>query len=897
MNVGSLDASTSLDTSGLKSGADQGKSIISGLLGAFESFGKAALSPMSLVTSGLGGLVDGLGKVGLAAMGLKAVGETAVSMASGLLKGNAALEMTTISFKTLLGSTEAANDMIKQLTSFAASTPFELAGLEASTQKLLAFGFSSKEIIPLMTSMGDAISALGGTQDNLNSLVYVMGQMRGEAHLNAGDIMQMTNLGIPALQMLADHYKVTTGVMQEMISKGLVPGKEAVDIFTNGLEQKYGGMMAAQSATFSGMISNLQDWASSTTIILTKPFFEPAKKALGEFLAFVQSPAGVAAIKKLADDIQHGVDLIMVGFGRLRDFYKTFISAWNGDWEDAPGKIRTLDRVVGIAATNMGKAFDTLKKLVGLAVDKFNDARPAIENFIRKVEPIVSTVLQLYQAFSPLNIALDVFKGFLSGGVQGALDAFGLHMSKAGDLIGDLIPKILTALSEAIPKVLDWITEQAPKILDQLGKWADSFGKLVDKVLPPLLQALTTIGEKVLTWIVDKAPDVLNKLGEWAGKFGEFAKKAIPILLDKLGDLITALLNWLGDKAPDILSALGEWTGKLIEWGAQLFTRLFPELLKFANKLWTWIGEQAPTLADKVSEWAGSFLNWIVTQAIPGWIQLAPKIWIAILEFIGKVALNIVIAIAQWAGAFLGWVWDVVSKIGTTLFNIWLAVETWILGRVVDIVGALAGWVGAFLGFVWNVVSGLPGALWNIITGIASWIANMAGTIASTAVDIGKNILKGIADGIMAAPGIIWDALKGILGGAWDIVKHVIPGGVPAGYAMGTDFAPGGLAMVGEGGLPELLKFPGGKQSVATMPTLLDLPRGSQVIPLRAGSGGGAGSLGGNQYTINQHFHITGQADQATIAAFKRVAKQAVQDGLGELKTQVQDNRSRTRSM
>jgi tape measure domain-containing protein len=51
-----------------------------------------------------------------------------------------------------------------------------------------------------MTSLGDTISALGGTQDNLNSLVYVFGQMHQEAHINAGDIMQMVNQGVPALQ-------------------------------------------------------------------------------------------------------------------------------------------------------------------------------------------------------------------------------------------------------------------------------------------------------------------------------------------------------------------------------------------------------------------------------------------------------------------------------------------------------------------------------------------------------------------------------------------------------------------------------------------------------------------------------------------------------------------------
>jgi hypothetical protein len=57
-----------------------------------------------------------------------------------------------------------------------------------------------------------------------------------------------------------------------------------------------------------------------------------------------------------------------------------------------------------------------------------------------------------------------------------------------------------------------------------------------------------------------------------------------------------------------------------------------------------------------------------------------------------------------------------------------------------------------------------------------------------------------------------------------NLFKMITPGSI-SGFAGGTDFAPGGMAMVGEHG-----------------PELVNLPRGSQVIPndvLRSGSGGG----------------------------------------------------------
>ncbi len=51
-------------------------------------------------------------------------------------------------------------------------------------------------------------------------------------------------------------------------------------------------------------------------------------------------------------------------------------------------------------------------------------------------------------------------------------------------------------------------------------------------------------------------------------------------------------------------------------------------------------------------------------------------------------------------------------------------------------------------------------------------------------------------------------------------------------YAEGTDFHPGGLAVVGDGGRPELGILPSGKMFVTpSVPTVMDLARGTEIIP------------------------------------------------------------------
>jgi tape measure domain-containing protein len=472
-----------------------------------------AAKAFDVATAAIGGTVNALGKIGLAAQGIEAIGKSAAGMGMGLLSGNAALEMTTISFKTLLGSASAANQEIQDLTKFAAATPFDLPGLEASTQKLLAFGFTSKDIIPLMTSMGDAIAALGGTQQNLDSLVYVMGQMHSEAHINAGDIMQMTNQGIPALQMLADHFKVTTGQMQEMISKGLVPGKEAVDIFSKGMEEKYGGMMAAQSATFSGMISNLHDWVTATTITLTKPFFEPAKKALAAFLAYVQSPAGTAAINKLAAMIQSGVDRMTATFIRLEPQFKmfrsVFMAAFQGQEVDG---VRGFDTLLGQIATKLGMLANAVEHAnvpIKVFLAAFNGQEvDGIRGFdslsgqlatrlgmlAKTFEPLALSILKVTSALNPLSIAFTLIRGYLEGGVNGALDAVKTRFEQIAGIVEKGLAGAVAAIKKYGPQFINWVTPIAEQLLARLGSLASKVLTWVEKQAPMLLDKLKSLG-------------------------------------------------------------------------------------------------------------------------------------------------------------------------------------------------------------------------------------------------------------------------------------------------------------------------------------------------------------------------------------------------------------------
>lgn len=171
----------------------------------------------------------------------------------------ASAEQADIAFTTMLGP-ELAKDMLADLADFATSTPFELRGLQSSTQKLIAMGFAAEDCIPMLTSIGDAASGLGAGQEGIDTITRALGQMNAKGKVQAEEMLQLTEAGIPAWQYLAD--VISNGdipAAMEQVTDGTVSADTAIQALKNGMDSDFGGMMAAQSKTLTGIMSNMGD--------------------------------------------------------------------------------------------------------------------------------------------------------------------------------------------------------------------------------------------------------------------------------------------------------------------------------------------------------------------------------------------------------------------------------------------------------------------------------------------------------------------------------------------------------------------------------------------------------------------------------------------------------------
>lgn len=189
------------------------------------------------------------------------LGSAALSAAEGFISSgieyNAQIEKYTTGFTNMLGSAEAAQQVMSQIQEDAAKTPFDVESLTKANQYLISAGENASYARSTIMALGDAVSATGGGNDELNRMSQNLQQIANTGKATTADIKQFAYAGIDVYGILADYTgKSTTEVQNMTIS---------YDLLTQALQAaseeggRYYGSMDTQSQTMNGRVSTLQD--------------------------------------------------------------------------------------------------------------------------------------------------------------------------------------------------------------------------------------------------------------------------------------------------------------------------------------------------------------------------------------------------------------------------------------------------------------------------------------------------------------------------------------------------------------------------------------------------------------------------------------------------------------
>lgn len=404
MDVFDLYAKIELDTKGYERGIND----------AAKSTGKTS----TLMQTALNAVSVAAGNM------LTRLAEAAVEMVSTIaetgLEFNRQMENYQLAFENLLGSAEAANDALDAIKSDAASTPFDVAGLVSANRLLISTGQSAEEARQVITALGNAVSASGGGNDELQRMAANLQQIANVGKATAVDVRQFAYAGIDIYGLLADY----TGLAKDEVQDLTV----SYDLLVDALEAasaeggRYAGAMEAYSQTLQGRMDTLADNATQLAGAITEPLFDAQKDFVEAASGWVDTLAETLEAEGPGAMMAAGVQIVFELAQGIAEAAPQVASAAVQTVADFAANV--LQNLPAIANTGGQIIGSLIAGLLGLMV-----------NLESAVGQIVAAIFDFFLSGDFIDVGVQI----ISGVIQGFVDALPNLVNTVINAVGDLV--------------------------------------------------------------------------------------------------------------------------------------------------------------------------------------------------------------------------------------------------------------------------------------------------------------------------------------------------------------------------------------------------------------------------------------------------------------------------
>lgn len=620
------------------------------------------------------------------------------ALKDGMIGGNAEFERYETQFGVLLGSADLAKQRLADLAAFGAATPFELPDIVVAEKQLVAFGLAGEDVAArfgktaseIRTIAGDVAAGTGaGFEEVAGYLGKFAAGSTGEA------IARFQELGIVTKQQLSE-----MGLAFDNAGSLTTPVEDAMDVLLVAMQNKFGGMMTAQSSTFEGMLSNFEDWKAGAMRTLGEPIFDVVKDNLGNLLQFLSSADVQMAISGFAETIASGL-------GTAIDWLTgTAIPNLQAGWDTIQPSLDAVGAAFGTIGTAIGEsglvealgsifegmnggvgAADLLAGTIALIADGLNAAAPVIGGVATGVAGLISSfqeggtgAMVLAEGMAALAPVSDAVSGALGtigtiiAAATGDFGAFGESMSGIELRINEFVGA-LSGITTAIGTIGGYIAGQVP----QWGAiWGETFGQL-----QATAQAIFSALLPVITGVLQQ---------------------------------ITAFLNAHGTEIVYTMTAAWNQVNQIVQTAAQLIQAIVvPALAAVAGFIRAHGAE--------------------IQAVLGGAWQIVQSLIIGTLNTIqGLLAAALAAIQGDWQGA-----WTAIQGVAQAQMQ---AIQGAISGGIQIIVGLFGGLATQAMAALQSLVTGAATIGNQIIQGIVSGVQNGAGALYSTLAGMASNALS-----------------------------------------------------------------------------------------------------------------------------------------------------------
>lgn len=279
-----------------------------------------------------------------------------------------------------------------------------------SMSRALATGFGDapERMLELMTAIGDAGSAVGVDASGMTYMSQILSRVQSSNQFSKEDLDAFQDRGIDVLSMLSSSFGVAEGEIYDMISKGEINGRDAVNIIQQGMETAYSGAMKLMAETFSGLTSTLEDTMAELDNARGEGYNEERKEglqseidayggALGEAIQNINRISGEneAYMDNLSDQYtREALSAVLLGedatifpeeqqaeLRKLREEFLSASSAYEAGNEEAGLKMESLRQQAEALATLAYESSDQYQLLMDSEKDLIGAIRKLTASF------------------------------------------------------------------------------------------------------------------------------------------------------------------------------------------------------------------------------------------------------------------------------------------------------------------------------------------------------------------------------------------------------------------------------------------------------------------------------------------------------------------------------------
>nr|UVY03881.1 MAG: hypothetical protein [Bacteriophage sp.] len=586
-----------------------------------------------------------------------------------------------------------------------------------------------------------------------------------------------------------------------------------------------------------GGVETLFDESSATVIANAQNAYKTAGMSANEYMETVTS-FSASLLQSLGGDTKAAADKADMAITDMSDnankmgtSIEMIQNAYNGFAKQNYTMLDNLKLGYGGTKEEMQRLLDDASKLSGIEYDisSYSDIVDAIHIVQNEMGITGTTAKEASETISgSLASAKASWQNLLTGIADGNQDVGGLItqffdsivtvadnivpriaqvMGTLPQLITDLVPKLLTKVSELIDILLPVVVDGAVSLLNAIVQVLPQLVTSILNALPALISGI----EQVFYAIVDALPQLMTVICE-----------ALPVLIPQLVDALVNMIVYLATHIAEIIQPLIDNLPEIIIAIVNALMDNLPALIEGAVQLVIGIVQAIPQIIMALIE----ALPTVIQSILEGLWNALPLLLEGIISIVGEIGTAIwdilsgfFTALGEWFGGLwesiktifapvVEWFGNLFSTIWNSIVSVFSTVGSWVYDNIIAPVanffkGLWEGIVSAFhtvidpwieiikraATLVYNTIivpiKNFFTDLWNSIVGIFSKVSGwFTDNIATPIKNIFSNIWNAMKNGASNAwEGIksvfskVTDWFKNIFSKAWQAVKNVFSTG------------------------------------------------------------------------------------------------------------------------